>query len=89
MSVHPKFDAESGCHNCAAFLPDQPIDPMHNGECHRHAPQPVIVLCKENDDGEEIDHANQSRTFGASWPIITDNHFCLDWFPKPDAKPAE
>lgn len=84
MSVHPKFDIEhSHCGNCAAFNGTvEGNDPR--GACHRFAPRPTAILTHFPESGPRT----ETNPRGFSWPMVEDEFWCLDWFPRKDATPA-
>lgn len=83
MSVHPLFNDESSCHNCAAFAPDEPTKSgtVASGSCHRHAPRPFSSWTTRSvdEEGEVVDEPSREVSF----PKMDDVMFCCEWVPKP------
>lgn len=85
MTLHHEFNAESGCHNCAAFSPW--TSKKHpGGTCHRRAPTATTHMESLNGADELMIYTQSARGFtGISWPNVDDSDemFCCEWLPKP------
>jgi hypothetical protein len=81
MTTHPKFNNDSSCHNCAAFVPNVEGHPERGGSCHRHAPRPTHAWVKHF-AGEDDERPSESDTSSEIvWPVVDDVFFCCEWLP--------
>lgn len=80
--VHPKFDSNSTCLNCAAFAL-APDEGPGAGTCHRHAPRPFQAYTTRDVDGKEkVDEQSDGPRFPVMSPMVFGNQmFCCDWVP--------
>ena len=53
------------CKNCIFFVED---DQEHFGDCHRHAPKPVVC--------DQKDYGNMSIHQPTIWPMVCRYEFC-------------
>lgn len=84
MTTHPKFNDDSSCHNCAAFLPEDPSKPHFGGTCHRHAPRPVHASVRHFEKGygdPAVEPAESDTLPSIVWPQVDDPFFCCEWLP--------
>ena len=84
MSVHPKFNEDSNCGNCAAFSGEIDKNGSASGECHRFAPRPSAV--RVHSPAGNLDREDEPRTYPDTiiWPNIEFDAWCMDWFPRKD-----
>lgn len=92
MTVHPFYTADSSCFTCAAYCEEvAPTEKtIGRGSCHRHAPRPVHAWTKVHPPrGDELGRRPPPGEVETSaeivWPIVEDEHFCLEWVPNPRA----
>ena len=84
--IHPKFNADSCCQSCAAFVEytnlKYPGD--RRGTCHRHAPRPAPLSVKHYppDGCDEPNPASSETGPDFTWPMVDDEFFCCEWIPK-------
>jgi hypothetical protein len=95
MSLHPKFDANSSCENCAAFELFPLDGDTVSGQCHRHAPkpfQPTETFGPRSETPQNTTQAQKGSFASIDWPTVNNCSamFCCEWLPKPpetEAKP--
>lgn len=92
MSVHPQFNKDSSCLNCAAFVPIHQDKPDRGGHCYRHAPRPFPDSVEKtiyDESGDEIGTQTSVWSDFVTFPRMVDVMFCCEWIPGfPEEKKA-